>query len=93
MKSFAHSLDISYSAMIKYVSMRWLSLESAVSRILSKYAGLKSYFLSNDDSNARFKRLQEHFKNPMTEVHLHCRPHSVEIVDECLNRDIQVTRE
>jgi len=52
--------------MLKHVSTRWLSLESAVSRI----AGLKSYFLSNDDNNARFRRLQEKFEDPLTEVHL-----------------------
>ena len=50
--------------MNKHVSTRWLSLESAVTRILQKYAGLCS-----DESSARFKRLQQQFEDPLTEVH------------------------
>jgi hypothetical protein len=42
--------DTTYADMVKHVSTRWLSLESAVSR-----AAIKSYFLSNDDSNGKFQ--------------------------------------
>lgn len=59
-----------YAQMINYVSTHWVSLEGAIPRILQKYAGLKSYFLSNDESNPRFRRLQKQFEDPMTEVSL-----------------------
>lgn len=70
LSDFCAFCDTAYADMIKHTSTRWLSLESAVSRILQKYAGLKSYFLSNVESNARFRRLQEQFEDPLTEVHL-----------------------
>lgn len=70
LSDFRSLCDSAYAKMLKHVSTRWLSLESAVSRILLKYAGLKSYFLSNHDNNARFRRLQEKFEDPLTEVHL-----------------------
>ena len=47
--------------MIKHVSTHWLSLENA---------GLKNYFLSSDDSNARFRCLKQQFEDPATDVHL-----------------------
>ena len=70
LEEFCTFCDTTYAQMIKYVSTRWLSLESAVTRILQKYAGLKSYFLSQDESSPRFTRLQKQFEDPMTEVHL-----------------------
>lgn len=38
--------DIAYRQVLKHVNTRWLSLETAVSRILQQYEGLKSFFLS-----------------------------------------------
>ena len=70
MSDFCSFCDTAYTGMIKHVSTHWLSLESAVTRILPKHAGLKSYFLSSDDSSARFKRLQQQFEDPLIEVHL-----------------------
>ena len=70
LEEFCLFCDTTYAHMIEHVSTRWLSLESAVSRVLQKYAALKSYFLSSDDSTARFRRLQQLFEDPMTEVHL-----------------------
>jgi len=57
LEEFCTFCDTAYAGMIKHVSTHWLKLEIAVSRVLQKYAGLKSYFHSNDDSQARFKRL------------------------------------
>ena len=37
---------------------------------MKQFLSLRSYFLSEDETQARFKRLQKIFKNPMTEVHL-----------------------
>ncbi|XP_058882410.1 uncharacterized protein LOC117972348 isoform X2 [Acipenser ruthenus] len=62
--------DTEYMAVIDHVSTRWLSLETAVVRILQLYRALVSYFKSNIEKQARFKRLRKHFEDPMTEVHL-----------------------
>ena len=51
------------------VSTRWLSLATAVERTLKLYEGLRSYFLSEDES-PRFKRLSLLFSRPVTEVYL-----------------------
>ena len=39
-------------------------------RTLKKYAGLKSYFLSEEFDDARFERLHTAFQNPVTEIAL-----------------------
>lgn len=70
LEEFCAFCDMTYAEMVKHVSTRWLSLEKAISRVLQKYASLKSYFLSTDCSNARFIRLQKCFEDPMTELHL-----------------------
>ena len=62
--------DQEYHQVIKYASTRWLSLEKCVTRALQQYESLKSYFLSEKSSQARFKRLQAAFHDPMTEVYL-----------------------
>ena len=62
--------DVEYKQVLKHVSTRWLSLERAVERILKVYNGLKSYFLSESESQARFKRLHSIFSNPLSEVYL-----------------------
>lgn len=62
--------DQEYHQVIKYASTRWLSLEKSVTRALQQYESLKSYFLSEKSSQARFKRLQAAFHDPMTEVYL-----------------------
>ncbi|MGH0136406.1 UNVERIFIED_CONTAM: hypothetical protein FKN15_061053 [Acipenser sinensis] len=62
--------DTEYMAVIDHVSTRWLSLETAVIHILRLYRALVSYFKSNIEKQARFKRLRKHFEDPMTEVHL-----------------------
>lgn len=69
LEEFCTFCDTTYAQMIKYVSTCWLSLESAVTRILQKYAGLKSYFLSIE-SNPRCTRLQKQLEDPMTDMHL-----------------------
>ena len=53
-----------------YVSTRWLSLEIAVQRSLKQLPSLTSYFKSESESQARFKRLQKIFNDPMTKVYL-----------------------
>ena len=47
--------DTEYAKILKHTSTRWLSLERCVEQTLKKYAGLRSYFLSEEFSDARFK--------------------------------------
>ena len=62
--------DTEYEAVVKYVSVRWLCLERCLDRELKKYHALKSYFLSEPESDNRFKRLNESFQHPMSEIYL-----------------------
>ena len=55
LEEFCVFCDTAFADMVKHVSTCWLSLESAVSRVLQKYAALKSYFVSTDYSNSRFR--------------------------------------
>ena len=70
LSEFCDFCDVKYREVIKHVSTRWLSLELAVERALKVYAGLKSYFLSSEETQPRFRRLKQHFENPLTEVYL-----------------------
>ncbi|XP_041482851.1 uncharacterized protein LOC121429723 isoform X2 [Lytechinus variegatus] len=70
LEEFCQFCDTQYLEVINYVQTRWLSLEKAVDRTLKLYTSLASYFKSNNDSQARFKRLQQLFSDPMTELHL-----------------------
>jgi len=47
-----------------------LSLEIAVERCLKQFASLTSYFKSENEPQARFKRLLKAFNDPLTEVYL-----------------------
>lgn len=67
---FCGFCNLQYRQVVKHVSTRWLSLEYAVDRTLLQFSGLKSYFLSFNESQARFQRLTQHFENPITEVYL-----------------------
>lgn len=55
---------------MRYVSVRWLSLEKAVYRILQLYNPPVSYFKSEEESQAQFHRLCTIFENLMAEVYL-----------------------
>ena len=46
---FCQFCDIEYRKIIKYMSIRWLNLESVVLRLLKQYAALKSYFESEEE--------------------------------------------
>ena len=58
LKSYNEFCDQQYRKILKHVNVRWLSLGRAVERIFKQYEGLKSYFLSESESCARFKRLK-----------------------------------
>ena len=70
LKEFRDFCDTNYREVVRYISVRWLSLDKAVNRILQLYESLKSYFRSEAESQARFKRLLNLFEDPMTEVYL-----------------------
>ena len=52
------------------MSTKWLNLEIDVEKSLMQFPSLKSYFLSTDESQARFIRLKSLFEDPLTEVYL-----------------------
>ena len=56
-----------YQAVLKHLSIRWLSLQRCIDRILKKYPSLKSYFLSEESPDQRFQRLCDRFGNPLLE--------------------------
>ena len=62
--------DQDYRSIVKHVTTRWLSLERAVERTLKQYSSLRSYFISESESQPRFQRLQKLFEDPMSEVYL-----------------------
>ena len=72
LSEFCEFVDVEFREILKmkHVNVRWLSLERAVSRILSQYESLNSYFLSESDNSLRFKRLQKAFSDPMIKVNL-----------------------
>ena len=59
-----------YRKIIKHVSTRWLSLETAVTQTLQLYQPLPSYFLSQEVRPNCLERLETFFADPMTEVFL-----------------------
>ena len=70
LREFCDFCDNEYHEVVRYVSVRWLSLEKAIYRILQLYVSLQSYFKSESESQARFARLLSAFNNPMTEIYL-----------------------
>lgn len=70
LREFCTFCDSEYREVVRYVSVQWLSLERAVYRILQLFQPLKSYFSSESESQARFRRLVTAFEKPMTEVYL-----------------------
>ena len=70
LKEYCEFCDTDYQAVVKYVSVRWLCLERCLDRELKKYHALKSYFLSEHERDNRFKRLNESFQCPMSEIYL-----------------------
>ena len=83
LKEYAQFCDREYRQ-IRYVNVRWLSLEKVADWALMQYDSLKSYFLNEDvakwktsetesdfSGTKRFKCLQKQFKGPLTQVCLY----------------------
>ena len=70
LKEYYDFCDEEYKEVIKYISTRWLCSERCVNRELRKYNGLRSYFLSENESDKRCLRLSGAFSNTMTEFYL-----------------------
>lgn len=69
LEEFVTFCDENYKTIVKHVSTRWLSLQSAISRNLQMFEVCRNYFLSVKGSNARFKRLNSMYQDPMTKVY------------------------
>ncbi|XP_061577748.1 zinc finger BED domain-containing protein 5-like [Cololabis saira] len=59
-----------YMEILQHISIRWLSLERCLTRLLQQYEPLTSYFKSLNEKQPRFRRLVGAFSNPLTEVYL-----------------------
>ena len=59
-----------HNEIIKRVETRWLFLDNCVNLEIKEFDGLKSYFLSEQFSEARAKPLEKHCNDPMTNVYL-----------------------
>ena len=70
LREFCDFCDSSFREVIRYVSVRWLSLEQAIHRILLLYRPFQSYFRSEHEHQSRFTRLLQFFDDPMSEVYL-----------------------
>ena len=70
LQEFCNFCNSSYREVIRYVSVRWLSLELAINTILLLYMPLQSYFRSEHEHQSRFARLLQFFNEPMSEVYL-----------------------
>ena len=56
-----------YQSVLRHLSVRWLSLERCMERILKKLPSLKAYFQSEEVRDDRFQRLNAWFNNPLLE--------------------------
>ena len=70
LKSYCTFCDQENREIVKHVSTCSLSLEVAIERSLKQFSSLKSYFLSEYQSQDRFRRLQKVFNDLMSEVYL-----------------------
>ncbi|XP_060775583.1 uncharacterized protein LOC132885202 [Neoarius graeffei] len=59
-----------YMEILSHISIRWLSLEHCLNRILQQYKPLSSYFKSANEKQPRFTWLADALSNPITEVYL-----------------------
>lgn len=61
---------VKHNEIIKRVETRWLFLDNCVSLEIKESDSLKSYFRSEQFSEARAKPLEKHCNDPMTKVYL-----------------------
>lgn len=52
LSEYAVFCDVTYQGYIQHINVRWLSLQKAVERILKIFAASKSYFISEEMSDA-----------------------------------------
>ena len=83
LKSYNEFCNQEYRSMIKHVSTCWLTLELAIERSLKQYPGLKSNFLPEDESQARFSRLQTVFGDPIYDLSISLSSISTPGVQSC----------
>ena len=64
---YSEFCDQEYQSVLKHLSVRWLSLECCLDRVVRKLPSLRAYFLSEDFADARFQRLNTWFSNKLLE--------------------------
>lgn len=82
--------DQEFKTVLKHLSVRWLSLERCLNRILSKLPSLRSYFASEHFMDDRFQRLQTWFQNPLLEPALMFQSSAIQLFtnfNQLLQRD------
>lgn len=67
LKEFAEFVEVQYKPLLYHSKTRWLSLFPAVERLLTMFAALKSYFLSQDKIPVV---IEQFFKNEISEISL-----------------------
>ena len=72
--------DVECRKILKHASTKWLSLELVVDQILRQCPALRSYFLSEGDTNAWFQRVQQVRSSLMSEVYAMCCHASLQLV-------------
>ena len=70
LKEYNEFCNEEYADVVEFASTRWLSLEKCISREIDKFDGIKSYFLSENHSEERFKRLKQSYEDSMTIIYL-----------------------
>jgi hypothetical protein len=67
LEQFFEFFDIEYEQLLYHSKTRWLSLFTAVERLIKMFPALKSFFLSQDKSLAILKKC---FNDPFSEIYL-----------------------
>ncbi|KAJ4926803.1 hypothetical protein JOQ06_014549 [Pogonophryne albipinna] len=68
---FCEFHESEYMEMLLHISVRWLSLERCITRILRQYGPLTSYFKSLNEKQPRFRRLVFHLSAPWRDDKVH----------------------
>ena len=59
-----------YKEVINHISIRWLSLEKVVQRLLEIFIVLHSYFAKETINEEKFIKIKNYFNNRMTQIYL-----------------------
>jgi hypothetical protein len=80
LKEFCDFVSFEYKQVLGSVKIRWLSLQSAITRVIDMFPGFKSYFLSQEKCPMMLKIF---FNDPISvtiDLGLHTRLHNVIVI-------------